>query len=309
MPVEFRGAGRAALKSLTVTAPDGAIIGVVGQRSSGVSDLLQIVGGVAQPERGEIRAGNHRRYLTIGDQLTLAPSHVIALDQALAAQDALVRARTLAALDRLCRAGTTVFLATHEEPLLETLCDEVWWLEAGELAAKGEPREIITRYRRFIEEQVRSWGETLPPRISPMFRHGDGRAEIIAVETLGAQGQPTIAWKSGEYVGVRVRVLFQQAVEDPVISLLIRTRIGIEVYGTDTRLEGLKIGPCLEGQPVTLRFQFLCDLCPQSYTLTLASQDPDGTVHEWLDDAVAFIVIDERPTLGIANLRAKVSIE
>jgi hypothetical protein len=50
-------------------------------------------------------------------------------------------------------------------------------------------------------------------------------------------------------------------------------------------------------------------LCPRPYTLTLASHDPDGTAHDWLDDAVAITVIDERYTAGVANLRAKVTAE
>ena len=56
-------------------------------------------------------------------------------------------------------------------------------------------------------------------------------------------------------------------------------------------------------------FSFLCDLCPRAYTLTLASHDPDGTVHDWLDDAIAVTVTDERSTAGVANLRAKVTVE
>ena len=212
-------------------------------------------------------------------------------------------------LDRLRRAGTTVLLASHEDRLLETLCDEVWWLEAGEIAAKGDPRETMTRYRRFVADQVRAWGETIPPRLAPSSRRGDGRAEVLSIETLGANGNPTIVWKSGEYVSVRATVRFHEAVNEPVIGMLIRTQIGFEVYGTNTELEHVKIGPRKAGETVTVVFQFLCDLCPQPYTLTLVAHDPDGTAHDWLDDAVAFTVADERGTPGVANLRAKVSVE
>ncbi len=71
----------------------------------------------------------------------------------------------------------------------------------------------------------------------------------------------------------------------------------------------MKIGPRAAGDTVTIVFAFLCDLCPHAYTLTLASHDPDGTAHDWMDDAVAFTVTDERSTAGVANLRAKVTIE
>jgi energy-coupling factor transporter ATP-binding protein EcfA2 len=309
MSIEFHNVSAGPLKDFTASAPNGAIIGVVGGKNSGVVELLKLAGGAIQPEQGEVTAPRERRFVALGEALNLAPAAVLALDQALATQDALVRARTLTGLDRLRRSGSTVLLASHEDRLLETLCDEVWWLEAGGLAGRGDPRETMTQYRRFVADQVRAWGETILPRLAPSFRRGDGRAEVISIETLGPEDQPTIVWKSREHVKVRATVRFHEAIENPVIGMLIRTQIGFEVYGTNTELEGLKIGPRLAGDSATLVFSFLCDLCPQAYTITLASHDPDGTAHDWLDDAVAITVVDDRPTAGVANLRAKVVVE
>jgi lipopolysaccharide transport system ATP-binding protein len=94
-----------------------------------------------------------------------------------------------------------------------------------------------------------------------------------------------------------------------VLGMLIRTRIGFEVYGTNTELEGVKIGPRKAGDTIVAEFSFLCDLCPNAYTITLASHDPDGTAHDWLDDALAVTVTDKRSTVGVANLRARVKVE
>ena len=58
-----------------------------------------------------------------------------------------------------------------------------------------------------------------------------------------------------------------------------------------------------------MSFSFLCDLCPHAYTITMASHDPDGTAHDWLDDAVAVTVADDRYTAGVATLRANVTVE
>jgi energy-coupling factor transporter ATP-binding protein EcfA2 len=309
MSLEFRNVTAVPLRDLSASAPSGAIIGVIGGKNSGVSELLKLACGLILPQQGEVKAGPARRLVSLGEPLNLAPSDLLALDQALATQDALVRTRTLLGLDRLRRGGATVLLASHEDGLLETLCDEVWWLEAGEIAAKGDPLETMMRYRRFVADQVRAWGETIPPRLAPSMRRGDGRAEVLAIETLGSNGNSTIVWKSGEYVSVRATVRFHEALSDPVIGMLIRTQIGFEVYGTTSELEHVKIGPREAGETVTVVFQFLCDLCPQSYTLTLAAQDPDGGYYDWLDDAVAFTVADERGTPGVANLRAKVSVE
>lgn len=309
MSIEFRNVVLPPLHEFSAVAPGGAIIGVIGEKGSGVPELLRMAGGTAAPQSGEVIAGPERRFVALGDALNLAPAEVIALDQALAAQDAVVRTRTLTGLDRLRRSGSTILLASHELPLLEMLCDEVWWLDAGSLAAKGDPKVVLSTYRRHVAERVRAWGEDIPPRLAPSYRRGDGRGEVIAVETLGANGNPTIVWKSGEMAKVRATVRYHEDVQQPVVGLLIRTQIGFEVYGTNTELEGMEIGPRKPGETVTLEFSFLCDLCPQVYTLTLASHDPDGSAHDWLDDAVAVTVTDERWTAGVANLRAKVTLE
>jgi lipopolysaccharide transport system ATP-binding protein len=86
---------------------------------------------------------------------------------------------------------------------------------------------------------------------------------------------------------------------------MIRTRIGMEVYGTNTELEGVVVGPCQPADVRIVDFRFRCDLCPQTYTLTAASHDPDGVWHDWLEDAIAFSVSDTRYTAGVANLRAR----
>ena len=152
MAIEFRDVSAPPLAGFTATAPAGAIIGLIGEKTSGVSELLKLAAGVTQPEKGEIVAGPERRFVALGEAINLAPAAVIVLDQALATQDALVRARTLTALDRLRRAGSTILIASHDERMLEALCDEVWWLDAGTLASKGDPRTTLERYRRFVAE-------------------------------------------------------------------------------------------------------------------------------------------------------------
>jgi len=309
MALEFRDVTSAPLESFRAMAPAGVIIGVIGGKGSGIAELLKLAGGAMEPTQGQVIADKQRRYVALGDPLNLAPAAVLALDQALATQDALVRTRTLTGLDRLRRNGSTILLSSHEYDLLEALCDEVWWIHEGQMAAKGDPKETLQKYRRHVSTAVRSWGETIPPRIAPSFRRGNGHAEVIGLETLGADEKPTIVWKSGEMVSVRATVRFHEAVSEPVLGLLIRTQIGFEVYGTNTELERVKIGACQPGDTIAVRFSFLCDLCPGAYTLTVASHDPDGTAHDWLDDAIAITVTDERSTAGVANLRAKVTVE
>ena len=285
------------------------MIGVIGADGAGKGALLRVGAGLEKPVSGEVRARGLRRLLGPTDPLDLESGELLLLDHTLARQDAVARARAAVALERLRRAGATIVLVSHEEELLAELCDEVWWLDQGRLAARGEPREVLTKYRRHVARRLRAWGAAEPAPLAPSLRRGDGRARLLALETLDAQGQPTQVWQSGESVAIRVTVRFERSVADPVVGILIRTRIGFEVYGTNTELEGLRLGPCQAGETLRLSFAFRCDLCPREYTLTAASHDPDGVWHDWLEDALAFSVVDARYTAGVANLRARVSME
>ncbi len=288
------------LPQWNVSAPDGAIVGVIGEEGGGADELLRAVEG--------------RRIGTAGS-LDFSPVPVLALDHALARRDAFTRARAAIALGQLRLGGCTILLASHEEDLLLSLCDEIWWLEGGKIAQRGDPGEVLALYRQHVAAKVRAWGAELAAssKLAARWRRGDGRAEIVNIELegepAGENGRPTLVWTSGEEAAIRVTVRFREAVADPVVGILIRTRVGLNVYGTNTELERLPLGPCVAGESLRVSFVFRCDLCPQEYTLTAASHDPDGVWHDWQEDAVAFSVADSRYTAGVANLRARVSVQ
>jgi ABC-type sulfate/molybdate transport systems ATPase subunit len=308
MAISFRSVSSAPLQSIDATAPDGVVIGIIGDNGSGKSALLRLAAGRVHPDMGSVKTSGEARLLGPDDSLSLSPTPVLLLHHTFGRQDPLVRERACIAIDRMRRAGATTLLVSHEDELLRRLCDEIWWLHEGKLAGRGDPDEMLAAYRKHVAARIRAWGETISVPVAPRVRRGDGRAEILRVETIGENGKPTMVWRSGERALIRVQVRFRAAVADPVIGIMIRTRIGLNVYGTNTELERLKLGPCPAGAVLELAFAFWCELCPQEYTLTVASHDPDGVWHDWLEDAVAFSVSDTRFTAGVSNLRAQVSL-
>ncbi|MDE3197590.1 MAG: Wzt carbohydrate-binding domain-containing protein [Acidobacteriota bacterium] len=223
--------------------------------------------------------------------------------------NAVARARRISKLLEARRAGRTFVLISHDEPLLEKCADEIWWIRDGELIARGDPAEILPEYRRYTAEQLRAAGHGIAAMLAPVIRNGDGRAALESIELTGENGQSSVVFRSGEQMSIRVTVKYAGAVEDPVIGILIRTRIGLNVYGTNTELEQLHPGPVAAGDTLRITYSFQCDLCPGDYTVTAASHDPDGVWHDWQEDAVAFAVSDSRYTAGVANLRARVYAE
>ncbi len=266
--------------ALGLVAPDASIIGVI----------LQGEGKLAEPNIASIpdKPGNY------------------IVEHPLAAADALTRHRSISRLAALRRAGATFVLISHDEPLLEHCADEIWWLRDGKLVARGHPAEVLPVYRRHVAKLLRESGAGQTQPLSPTARSGDGRAALEAIELLGEDGQPSAVFRSGENVAIVVRARYTAAVEEPVIGILIRTRIGLNVYGTNTQLENIHAGPVGAGESLTVTYRFRCDLCPGDYTVTAASHDPDGLWHDWQEDAAAFAVSDGRYTAGVANLRAQV---
>jgi len=308
MAIAFRHAGFPPLIDIDAVAPDGATIGIVGENGSGKTRLLRLAAGIDQPVTGSVECSGASRLLAPLDALNLAPAPVLLIDQTLAQHDWVVRERSAVALDRMRRNGSTILLVSHEEDLLRLLADEIWWLRDGHLAGRGDPEEMLTAYRRHVAARVRAWGNTMNAPLSPRMRRGDGRAEVSSVETIGENGQATIVWRSGELALVKAAVRFREAVAGPVVGMMIRSRSGLNVYGTNTELERVQLGPCAAGDVLEVSFAFRCELCPGDYTLTIASHDPDGVWHDWLEDAVAFAVTDGRYTAGVANLRARVTL-
>ena len=164
---------------------------------------------------------------------------------------------------------------------------------------------MINRYIGLVLEKQEARQEK-QQRFEASFRHGDGTSEIVSVDLLNAEGQAATTVASGETVTVRVRSRFHQPKCDPMVGILIRTRIGMDVYGTNTRIEKAHLGSYQAGDELEVDFRFDCWLTPQQYTLTVATQSADGSSHDWLDDVIAFEVVDARAAAGVANLRANI---
>ena len=107
-------------------------------------------------------------------------------------------------------------------------------------------------------------------------------------------------------VTVAVRARAGKDLENPVVGILIRTRLGIDVFGTNTRIERADPGCVRAGETFEVEFGFDCLLTRQDYTLTVATQHREGYSQDWLDDFISFSVTDARDVAGLANFKTKV---
>jgi ABC-type polysaccharide/polyol phosphate transport system ATPase subunit len=77
----------------------------------------------------------------------LADAPIVLIDEALAVGDAAFREQCLLDLRELKRRGRTAILVSHENALLEAVCDRLLLLEKGSLVGEGPLPEMFERYR------------------------------------------------------------------------------------------------------------------------------------------------------------------
>ena len=254
------------------------------------------------------RRGDHMR-LGFAVAAHLDPE-IVLVDEALAVGDAVFANRCIRKFEELREKGVTVVLVSHDLGLVKQLCNRAIFLMDGRIQAAGDPSDVINRYVGSVLEKQKTWRTTedAVQGLAASHRHGDGSVEIRTVALVGQDGVPTRAVRAGERVTVRLSVLFHEAQPEPMAGILIRTRNGLDAFGTNTKAEGIRLPPCAAGDALEIEFAFDCLLTAQEYTLTVAAQHPSGHSHDWLDDAVAFHVLDDAQRAGIANLPAKIGV-
>jgi lipopolysaccharide transport system ATP-binding protein len=227
---------------------------------------------------------------------------VLIVDEALAVGDAIFANRCVRKLEELKERKVTILFVSHDLGIVKRLADRAALMMLGEVVAVGRPADVVNRYVGLVHElQLRD-----TPAEVGSYRHGDGTSRIESVAILNSRGEETLSLLSGERATVRVRARFAAASEEPMVGMLIRNRLGVDVYGTNTKVEKVSLGSYAAGDALEIRFTIDCLLSRQEYTLTVATQHADGASQDWIDDALSFAVIDPRDTAGMIQLNTEI---
>jgi lipopolysaccharide transport system ATP-binding protein len=257
---------------------------------------------------------------------------ILVIDEALAVGDTIFQHRCVRRIKQMQEHGTTVLFVSHEPTLVRALCHRAILLSRGERLADGLPLDVLNRYQSLImaretaensaprSEQTDQWssdtkvsGEHGPAtptnqiRLSYQFRHGNGDAEVIDAQLLDADLQPVELIDSGRRVNLKMRFLFHRDVVRPVCGFMIRSRHGINVYGTNTEQQRIELGAAKRGEVIEATFAFNCWLGQEHYFISVAVHSPDGVAYDWLDGVIFFRVACEVEMEGLANLHATVT--
>ena len=289
---------------------NGEIMGLSRRQVEDVFPLIEgfaDIGGFIDRPVKEYSSGMYVR-LAFSTAIHVDPD-ILVVDEALAVGDAIFSNRCVKKFEELKEKNVTILFVSHDLGLVKQLADRAVLMDAGRIAAQGSPSDVVNRYVGMVlgageaePEKSRIEGKDVPVP----FRHGNRASRILDVQLLDSAENSVTALESGQLVTIRVRARFDEAASDPVVGILVRNRLGIDVFGTNTRVEGQRLGEFEPGDILQIDFSLNCLLTRQEYTLTVATQNWDGTSQDWLDDVLAFSVIEPKDLAGLVNTETSV---
>ncbi|MBS1187390.1 MAG: transporter-like protein [Burkholderiaceae bacterium] len=238
---------------------------------------------------------------------------ILIVDEALSVGDTYFQHKSFDRIRQFREQGTTLLFVSHDPGAIKTLCNRAILLDAGGIVQDGAPEDVLDYYNALIAQKQAS-------REIMQDEHGSGRkstrsgsreAQIDAVELL-VGGQPARALVSGQAATLRISSSTRLPVEELTVGILLRDRLGYDVFGTNTFFHDSSLTEVGGNERFTVDYLFpAMRLGAGSYSVTVALHSREAHVsanYDWWDRALVFQVVPaEGPfSLGVCNLPVQV---
>jgi len=154
---------------------------------------------------------------------------VLLIDEVLSVGDEVFQRRCAERIEEFRRDGRTIIFVSHGLAQVEQLCEQVAWIDHGELVELGPASEVITRYRGDSHEDDRVETDV-------GARWGSQEAQITSAEFVDENGDPAPLLTTLEPATLRLEYDARQPLQDVVFGFRVDTVHGHLVWGTSTRL-------------------------------------------------------------------------
>jgi lipopolysaccharide transport system ATP-binding protein len=197
---------------------------------------------------------------------------VLLVDEVLAVGDTAFQRKAIDSMRGLVQSGKTVILVSHDLGNIRGLCEQVLWLERGEIRALGPTEEIVAAYLDDINSRAAS-EQTARDRTET--RGGSGDARFTAVELLDDAGSPTDVFRPGEPIRVRAEYRTFRPLERPIFRFAIRApHHSVTICAADTG--ATDVPDVIDGEGVVEATIEAPPLQPGLYSVGLSILGPDG---------------------------------
>jgi ABC-type polysaccharide/polyol phosphate transport system ATPase subunit len=229
---------------------------------------------------------------------------VLLLDEVFAVGDEAFQRKCVDRVMQFRERGGTLCFVSHDAAAVERLCERAVLLTHGRVEYDGETGEALKRYQKLLA------AEEAPAEIGAGLREwGSGEVRVVEVGTETADGRPVEVFVSGDPMTVRLRLVAEETVPAPRLSLELRDSGGLLLGASVVDLD--EVGWTAEPREHSLRFSVeRLPLGEGDFQLAITLTDGSGSKqYHRIDRAAAFSVNAEDSARGLLRFEGEWTAE
>ena len=297
---------------------NGSILGLTKKEINDATDEIIDFSGLRDFVDDPVKHYSSGMYVRLGFAVAvnLKPD-VLLVDEVLAVGDEEFQRKCFDHLSALRRSGKTIMVVSHSLGQIESLCDEVTWLEHGTVQEAGTATKVVASYLKRVntEESARNPRITATRDVEAIAAQGErtGNTDItlLKAEIVDVEGNALDHAETGSTFFVKVDLEAQTEVLGPNVRIALQHDSGSLVTMLGNHRHGVDFGYVNGKRTVTVG---LTDnpLLPGRYIVHIDVFDHTGSrvIDSW-NDALEFAVRSQRGEIGqgIVDLPATFRID
>lgn len=222
---------------------------------------------------------------------------ILIVDEALSVGDTYFQHKSFDRIRKFRQQGTTLLIVSHDKQAIQSICDRAILLNAGKLAMEGDPEAVMDCYNAMLaNHQEQTINQVVRPDGKVQTISGTGKANVLDISLLDPHKKIVDVVGVGETATLQVKVLVNDPIPKLILGFMIKDRLGIPIYGTNTDLKKMPIINAGKGKEYIFRFSFPMNLGAGSYSVAVALTSSDSHLvdnYEWRDNALIFSVVNK----------------
>ena len=161
------------------------------------------------------------------------------------------------------------------------------------------------------QTQTGSWQSSFQTNPNTL-EYGEKQAEIVDFVVEDARGRYTNTIEKGERFKIKMKIHFNEDIQEPIMAFTFKNIRGTEITGTNTMYEKAVVPHPEAGKECIVTFQQKMDLQGGEYLLSFGCtgyKEGEFRVFHRLYDACNVTVISAKNTVGFYDMNSKVTIE
>ncbi len=252
---------------------------------------------------------------------------ILIVDEALAVGDMNFQAKCYKKFQEFQESGQTILFVTHSIDNVIRYCNKGILLSDGNKLVEDTPKEAVDSYKRLMADCYKQESPTTAAKVNARkletvykynfsinkdaLIYGNMKAEIVDFGIFDKAGKPAQKLFGGEACYVKMKVKFNEAIENPIFAYTIKDIKGLELTGTNSNYKNISTSVFKENHVVEIEFSQILNLQTGIYALSLGCTNFEAdnfVVYHRVYDIILFEVINPDKFVGFFDLKSEIAI-